>query len=174
MKTLKKALCIILSLLMIGSTVIFAGATDETKAADTVTGFTDEDFLVVKGRKMYNKKGEHIQLKGVNLGAWLVREDWLNPDDATLKKWSEMTDKEKAEYTGIIYEEMSEENQKIYDPYHGKKYDGERVYDILEKRFGREKSQELLNIFYDNWITEWDLDNIKAKGFNCVRVPFWY
>ncbi len=174
MKFMKKALCIILSLLMIGSTMIFAGAENETKAADDVTGFTDEDFLVVKGRKMYNKKGEHIQLKGVNLGAWLVREDWLNPDDATLKKLSEMTEKEKAEYNGIIYEEMSEENQKIYDPYHGKKYDGERVYDILEKRFGREKAQELLNIFYDNWITEWDLDNIKAKGFNCVRVPFWY
>ena len=28
-----------------------------------------------------NQKGETVQLKGVNLGAWLVREDWLNPDD---------------------------------------------------------------------------------------------
>lgn len=80
MKIMKKALCIVLSLLMIMGTVIFAGAENEAKAADSVTGFTDEDYLVIKGRKMYNKKGEHIQLKGVNLGAWLTREDWLCPD----------------------------------------------------------------------------------------------
>ena len=50
MKFMKKVLCVIMSVLMIGSTMIFAGAENETKAADTVTGFTDEDYLVVKGR----------------------------------------------------------------------------------------------------------------------------
>ena len=55
MKFMKKVLCVIMSVLMIGSTMIFAGAENETKAADNVTGFTDEDYLVVKGRKMYNK-----------------------------------------------------------------------------------------------------------------------
>ena len=44
MKFMKKMLCVILSVLMIGSTMIFAGAENETKAADAVTGFTDEDF----------------------------------------------------------------------------------------------------------------------------------
>ena len=83
---MKKVLCVIMSVLMIGSTMIFAGAENETKAADNVTGFTDEDYLVVKGRKMYNQRGEEVQLKGVNIGAWLVREDWLNPDDVTVKK----------------------------------------------------------------------------------------
>ena len=174
MKFMKKALCIVLSLLMVLSTVVFAGAENETKAADDVTGFTDEDYIVVKGRKLYNKKGEHIQLKGVNLGAWLVRENWLNPDDIDVEYKSKMTEEQQKNYWGTFYEDLTEEQREIFDPYYGKKYDGEMIYDVLEKRFGREKAQELLNIFYDNWITEWDLDNIKSKGFNCVRVPFWY
>lgn len=173
MKTLKKALCILLSVLMIFSTAVFAGAENETKAAET-TGFTDDDYIVVKGRKLYNKKGEHIQLKGVNLGAWLVRENWLNPDDIDVEYKSKMTAEQQANYWGTFYEDLTEEQKEIFDPYYGKDYDGEMIYDVLEKRFGREKAQELLNIFYDNWITEWDLDNIKAMGFNCVRVPFWY
>ncbi|MBQ4267922.1 MAG: cellulase family glycosylhydrolase [Clostridia bacterium] len=174
MKTFKRALCILLSMLMVLSTMVFAGAADETKAATEATGFTDEDYLVVKGRKMYNKKGEHIQLKGVNLGAWLVRENWLNPDDIDVEYKSKMTEEQQKNYWGTFYEDLTEEQREIFDPYYGKDYDGEMIYDVLEKRFGREKAQELLNIFYDNWITEWDLDNIKEKGFNCVRVPFWY
>ena len=175
MKTFKKALCILLSILMVCSTMIFAGAENETATADeTVTGFTDEDFIVVKGRKLYNKKGEPIQLKGVNLGAWLVRENWLNPDDIDVEYKSKMTEEQQKNYWGTFYEDLTEEQREIFDPYYGKKYDGEMIYDVLEKRFGREKAQELLNVFYDNWITEWDLDNIKSMGFNCVRVPFWY
>lgn len=140
MKTLKKLLCICLAFLMAFSVSTVAFAENETNAEDEVTGFTDDDYIVVKGRKLYNKKGEHIQLKGVNLGAWLTREDWLCPDE-------------------------------LYD---GVQYDGEWVYDTLEERFGREAAKALIDQYYENWITEWDLDNIKAKGFNCVRVPFWY
>ena len=143
MKIFKRTLSLMLCLVMMLTAVPFVSAAD-VAAADEVTGFTDEDFLTTKGRTIVNQRGEKVQLKGVNLGAWLVREDWLNPDH-------------------IPAEVLAE-----------KKYDGEMVYDKLEERFGREKAQELLNMFYENWITEYDLDNIKAMGFNCVRVPFWY
>ena len=142
MKIFKRTLSLVLCLIMVFSAMPLVSAAD--LAEDEVTGFTAEDFLTTKGRKIVNQKGEHVQLKGVNLGAWLVREDWLNPDH-------------------IPAEVLAE-----------KKYDGEMVYDKLEERFGREKAQELLNLFYSNWITEYDLDNIKSLGFNCVRVPFWY
>ena len=158
MKTLKKILCAVLCVLMVMTSMVFATA--QETATDEATGFTQEDFLTTKGRKIVNQKGETVQLKGVNLGAWLVREDWLNPDHIGV--------------TDAEYAEMSPADQAIYDEYKGKKYDGEMIYDVLEKRFGREKAQELLNLFYDGWITEWDLDNIKSMGFNCVRVPFWY
>ena len=172
MKALKKILCAVLCVLMVFTSMVFATAEEE--ATDEVTGFTQEDFLTVKGRKIVNQKGEKVQLKGVNLGAWLVRENWLNPDDVDVEYKSKMTEEEQARYWGTFYEDLTEEQKEVFDPYYGKKYDGEMVYDVLEARFGKEKAQELLNIFYDNWITEWDLDNIKAMGFNCVRVPFWY
>ena len=172
MKTLKKILCAVLCVLMVFTSMVFATAEEET--ADEVTGFTQEDFLTTKGRKLVNQKGEKVQLKGVNLGAWLVRENWLNPDCVDVEYKSKMTEEEQARYWGTFYEDLTEEQKEIFDPYYGKKYDGEMVYDVLEARFGKEKAQELLNIFYDNWITEWDLDNIKTMGFNCVRVPFWY
>ncbi len=144
MKFFKKSMCVFLAALMMFSCLSVASA--ETAPAEAeVTGFTQEDMLKTKGTKIVNQKGEKITLKGVNLGAWLVREDWLCPDHVP------------TELDGIKT-----------------KYDGEYVYDTLQKRFGIEAAQELLEIYYDNWITEYDLDNIKEMGFNCVRVPFWY
>ena len=172
MKAFKKILCAVLCVLMVMSSMVFAGAENET-AADRVP-ITKEDFLTTKGRKLVNQKGEEVQLKGVNLGAWLVRENWLNPDDIDVEYKSKMTEEQQKNYWGTFYEDLTEDQKKVFDPYYGKKYDGEMVYDVLETRFGKEGAQELLNMFYDNWITEWDLDNIKAMGFNCVRVPFWY
>ena len=138
--TAKRLISLVLAVLLVFSTSAFAFAADTAQVSEDVTGFTAEDFLSVKGRKMYNRKGEEVVLRGVNLGAWLVREDWLCPDHIPKNV----------------------------------QYDGEYIYDTLEERFGREKAQTLLNSYYDNWITEGDLDNIKSKGFNCVRVPFWY
>lgn len=58
-------------------------------------------------------------------------------------------------------------------PYEGD-LDHYTVLSVLEERFGREKAYELFNTYMDNWITEYDLDEIKKLGFNCVRVPFWF
>lgn len=45
---------------------------------------------------------------------------------------------------------------------------------ILERRFSEEQVQKLVEIYQDNWITEWDIENIASTGCNVVRVPFWY
>lgn len=138
MRILKKTLCLVLALLMALSTMTLVSAETAKAETEEVTGFTAEDFLTVKGRKMYNQKGEEVQLKGVNLGGWLIHEDWLCPDE--LPK--------------------------------GVQYDHETILEILEERFGREKAHELTKLYEENWITEYDLDIIKERGFNCVRVPF--
>lgn len=132
-KTLKSVLSLLLAVTIAFSVCSFAIAAE---ADDTVTGFTDEDFLTTKGRKLVNRNGEAVQLKGVNLGSWMIWEDWLSP-----------------------YEEAT---------------DHYSVLTTLEERFGREAAYELFNTYMDNWITEYDLDEIKAMGFNCVRVPFWF
>lgn len=45
---------------------------------------------------------------------------------------------------------------------------------VLEERFGVQKTQELIKQYESNWITEWDIQNISAMGCNVIRVPFWY
>ena len=50
-------------------------------------------------------------------------------------------------------------------------------YDTLElltERFGEEKTEELMQLYQDLFITEKDIAQIEKLGFNCVRVPFWY
>lgn len=49
-----------------------------------------------------------------------------------------------------------------------------QLLETLYNRFGQEEAERLIDIYEDNWITEYDLDIIKNLGFNCVRVPFWY
>lgn len=45
----------------------------------------------------------------------------------------------------------------------------------FQKRgFSEEQILKLMETYETNWITAEDLDNIKALGLNCVRVPFWY
>lgn len=127
----KRFFSLLMTLVTLFSSLCFMGFAHETEI-----GFTDEDFLTTKGQSIVNKRGEKIQLKGVNLGSWLIWEDWLSP-----------------------YEQATDH------------------YDVLTKlteRFGIEKAYELMDTYMDNWITEYDLDNIKNMGFNCVRVPFWF
>ncbi len=134
MKTAKRLLSVFIAFIMVLSVcpVIYAGDAQPKESA----AFTDDDFLTAKGRDIVNKKGEKVVLKGVNLGAWLIWEDWINN-----------------------YEEVS---------------DCFEAYETLVERFGEEKAYALIHKYEDNFITEYDLDNIKSLGFNCVRVPFWF
>lgn len=134
MKSIRRAVAILLCLSCLLSCTCFAG--NAQTAETTATGFTQEDFLTTKGQKIVNQSGKEIQLKGVNLGAWMIWEDWLCPYEGALDHYT--------------------------------------VLDTLEDRFGSDGAYELFNTYMDNWITEYDLDEIKRLGFNAVRVPFWY
>ncbi len=140
----KKFLSLFLAVLMVFSVGSFALAEDAApENGNDSAAFTAEDFLTTKGMKVYNQKGEEVKLKGVNLGSWLIWEDWLTPYDGVEKNKDGVTDHM-------------------------------QVVDKLTERFGVQKAYELMNTYMDNWITEYDLDQIKALGFNSVRVPFWY
>ena len=140
----KKSLSLFLAVLMVFSVGSFALAEDAApENGNDPAAFTAEDFLTTKGMKVYNQKGEEVKLKGVNLGSWLIWEDWLTPYDGVEKNKDGVTDHM-------------------------------QVVDKLTERFGVQKAYELMNTYMDNWITEYDLDQIKGLGFNSVRVPFWY
>ncbi len=138
-KTIKKVISVLLAVATVFSVCSFAFATDKAVMTDEVkpvTGFTAEDFLKTDGQDIVNGRGEKVTLRGVNLGAWMIWEDWLCPYEESLDHYT--------------------------------------VLEILTERFGEAGAYELFNIYMDNWITEYDLDEIKNMGFNCVRVPFWY
>ena len=46
--------------------------------------------------------------------------------------------------------------------------------ETLLSRFGAEKAEMLLNAYLDHFITEKDLDRIRALGLICIRLPVWY
>lgn len=110
----------------------------------SVSAQTDPEFLHVEGSKIVNSSGETVQLQGMNLGGWLLSEYWMCP---MIEPDSSLP----ADSINALY------NQRI-----------------LERRFGVEKTQELLDLYQDNWITEWDIQNIASMGCNVIRVPFWY
>ncbi|MBR6939305.1 MAG: hypothetical protein IKH65_00690, partial [Clostridia bacterium] len=121
MKSVKRVTALILAFVFALQTHCVSYCSDVDSVSSDA--FTEEDFLSAKGNSIYNAKGEKITLRGVNLGGWLVFEDWLCP-----------------------YEEVS---------------DNYEVIETLTERFGRENAYELLNTYYDNFITGYDLDCIK-------------
>ena len=52
--------------------------------------------------------------------------------------------------------------------------DNYSVLQTLNTRFGVTTQESLIKNYQEAWLTTNDLDNIKALGMNCVRVPFWW
>ena len=106
-----------------------------------------QSVLKVSGKKVIDPAtGAEIMLHGVNLGGWLVTENWMcgiqdNADTGKSKAGGQ---------------------------------DGRSALMTLESRFTPSQVQQLVKEWQNNWITGADLDSIRAMGFNCVRVPFWW
>jgi aryl-phospho-beta-D-glucosidase BglC (GH1 family) len=123
-----------------GTPTITASASGLTAASQTesVQSVTSSSFLRTSGTSIVNGSGQTIQLRGVNLGSWLIMEGWMSPLDS-----SGLPD----EY-GVIQ--------------------------TLDNRFGVSEEQSLIKTYQQNWITVQDIENIKAEGFNVIRVPVWW
>lgn len=52
-------------------------------ASLTCSGAADERFLKAKGNEICDGRGTVVQLRGVNLGGWLVLEPWMCPMDSS-------------------------------------------------------------------------------------------
>ena len=105
-------LCLVLALSAI---CLPAYAEKGGEAAERRGAITDEDMLHTKGKKIYNKRGEEVILRGVNLGTWLIHESWMTPiensDDniSTLNTLTERFGVEKAYELINIYEDITGE-----------------------------------------------------------------
>lgn len=49
-----------------------------------------ERFLTVRNAKIMNGRDEEIQLRGVNLGGWLIQESWMCPVNGEDRKWANL------------------------------------------------------------------------------------
>ena len=78
MKFIKKSIAILMSVIFVTGAFNVSFAENES-VKNASRALTQDDFLTAEGKYLFNRKGERVILKGVNLGAWLVFEDWLCP-----------------------------------------------------------------------------------------------
>ena len=107
----------------------------------------ERSALHVEGRNLRTADGRDVQLRGVNLGGWLVTEAWMCG-------FEDSADDEAATGVGGT--------------------PGRHTLESLEGRFGEPQAARLIEAWRDNWVTAKDLDRIRDAGFNLVRVPISY
>ena len=100
---------------------------------------TDGVFIV-------DSDGNRVNLRGVNLGGWLLEEIWMLPFEDKPPQ-------------GTDFEEITCHTT---------------LWRTIEKRFGQADMLRIRKAWRENWITKADFQNIKNAGFNCVRLPFLY
>ena len=103
-------------------------------------------WLHTKGGHIVDETGKTVVLRGVNLGGWLVEEMWMMPF-VTIPP------------AGSGFPEIT---------------DHSKLWNVIEKRFGRDETQVLRSALRDAWLGEDDLKRIRGMGLNTVRVPFLY
>ena len=70
-------LCVLLSAVILATSLFFFS----TAQSGRYTPITDEDALHTAGEYLENENGERVFLRGINLGGWLIQEDWFCPAD---------------------------------------------------------------------------------------------
>jgi aryl-phospho-beta-D-glucosidase BglC (GH1 family) len=68
-----------------GTPTLTASASGLTAATqqESVVSVTSSSFLRTSGTKIVNGSGQTVQLRGVNLGSWLIMEGWMSPLDSS-------------------------------------------------------------------------------------------
>ena len=67
---MKKLFALLLTAVMLFTMGVSAAAADDS-------AFTAADALQAAGEKLVNADGKEVRLRGVNLGGWLIQEDWF-------------------------------------------------------------------------------------------------
>lgn len=111
--------------------------------SDTTASGGHLNALTVQGNRIVDAvTGQTVQLKGVNLGGWLVTESWM---------------------MGELTPDPSKAGQHLNDRF---------AIERLETHFGVGPGDQLMTDWQNNFITDADFKSIAQQGYNCVRVPF--
>jgi endoglucanase len=101
-------------------------------------------YLQLSGRWLETGRGKRVSFHGVNVGGWLVTENWMCGFEDSADTLTQNGAK------GIA---------------------GRSSLESLEARFGAKDAAALMDVWQDHWITVQDLDRIRDSGFNLIRVP---
>jgi hypothetical protein len=103
-------------------------------------------WLTASGSTITSAGGSTVELRGVNLGGWLVEEPWMEPIVSAPPQGAP---------TGLalIQDHVS-------------------LWKTAKSRFGEAGMLQIRNAFRSNWITEADVARMRADGMTCVRLPF--
>jgi glucan 1,3-beta-glucosidase len=93
-------------------------------------------MIHAQGTQWVRADGSALQLRGANIGNWLINEFWM----------------------------MGQGTNGIADEC--------KLEAVLDRRFGYDERQRLMQLFRDNWMTEKDWDLLASFGVNLVRLPF--
>ena len=74
---------------------------------------TDADFLRVEDSYLVNKNGEKVILRGVNLGGWLIQENWMCPVTGEDGKWGNLDTVNAFKNNGLTDAQI----QRLFDVY---------------------------------------------------------
>lgn len=117
-----------------------------TALATTILLQASLPVLKLEGQNFVDPAGKPVQLRGVNLGGWLVEEIWMTP----VKREAP---------AGSGFPEVK---------------DHKSLWGTVGKRLGKDAMLRVRQAWRDNWVTEADFKRIKDLGLNHVRVPFLY
>ena len=127
-----------------GNAAVTASFTATTAPAGYIGS---NDALKVVSGYLRNKSNDEVVLRGTNLGGWMLQETWLCPVMNSNGQTSDSANEAWA-FTNTI--------------------------NALNGRFSSTVVRDLLDSYMDNWIRIEDFQWMKAKGMNCLRIPFWY
>ncbi len=151
---------------------------------------TDADYLKTSGTKFVKVSNDNgVVLRGLNLGGWLSRSISNTPTAKTNRtdfNPSEIFVDSNPAYASLPCDGSSS-NWKCYyvngvltkrpfntlETARWREYadnDVQMIY-LLNKRFGKDNEFELNQLYYENFISEEDLDYMEELGINVVRVP---
>ena len=127
----------------------------------TLDNVSDIQPLTAVGRGIYDKNGDRVTLQGVNFGNWLIQEGWMSVNSLGASY------KRNGSYVKINEEGIVEEYEELYQ---------EEVIEAMRNNpnLTAEQIDELWDVYYDNYITEIDFENVKNIGMNVIRLPMYY
>lgn len=74
---------------------------------------TDKDYLTVNGSKLVNRNDETVLLRGVNLGGWMIQENWMCPITGADGEWGNLDTIEAMEGAGYTEAQI----RRLFDTY---------------------------------------------------------